>query len=118
MSDIRTGLWQCNITVHTQDILFRGCQCQKLHRPAFLLNIRIIFNTTYNFFFHRHLTHGMNAKQSTHGKLSGIDGTDIQILQISAQIDGIAFFHLIHKNFFSEIYTVRKRFQPVIFTAV
>ena len=36
----------------------------------------------------------MNAKQSTHGKLSGIDGTDIQILQISAQIDGIAFFHL------------------------
>ena len=42
------------------------------------LNIRIIFNTTYNFFFHRHLTHGMNAKQSTHGKLSGIDGTDIQ----------------------------------------
>ena len=64
------------------------------------------------------LARGMNAKQSTHGKLSGIDGTDIQILQISAQIDGIAFFHLIHKNFFSEIYTVRKRFQPVIFTAV
>ena len=50
MSDIRTGLWQCNITVHTQDILFRGCQCQKLHRPAFLLNIRIIFNNLLTLF--------------------------------------------------------------------